>query len=43
MSRAVNGTNLKLFCMPAFVKLRMRDGVPLDAKVYLQASASYAE
>ena len=26
-----------LFCAPTFVKLRMRDGIPLDAKAYLQA------
>ncbi len=30
---------LALFCMPTFVKLRVRDGEPLDAKAYLQASA----
>ncbi|MBQ9043630.1 MAG: hypothetical protein IJ111_12555 [Eggerthellaceae bacterium] len=31
-----------LYCVPAFLKLRMRDGVPLDAKAYLQAGASVA-
>lgn len=31
---------LALYCTPTFVKLRMRDGDPLDAKVYLQAAAS---
>lgn len=30
---------LVLLCTPTFVKLRMRDGKPLDAKAYLQASA----
>ena len=29
---------LALYCIPTFVKLRMRDGKPLDAKFYLQAS-----
>ena len=32
--------DLALYCTPTFVKLRMRDGEPLDAKVYLQAGAS---
>ena len=27
-------------CVPTFVKLRMRDGAPLDAKVYLQAGCA---
>ena len=31
---------LALYCVPTFVKLRMRDGEPLDAKVYLHAGAS---
>ncbi len=31
---------LAIFCAPTFVKLRMRDGEPFDAKIYLQASAS---
>ena len=31
---------LVLRCTPTFVKLRMRDGTPLDAKVYLEASAA---
>ena len=35
----VDGSALALYCMPTFVKLRMRDGTPLDAKFYLQASA----
>ena len=30
---------LVLYCAPTFVKLRMRDGEPLDAKMYLQAAA----
>ena len=34
------GGMLALYCAPTFVKLRMRDGGPLDAKVYLQAGAS---
>lgn len=29
-----------LYCLPVFVKLRMRDGAALDAKLYLQASAA---
>ncbi len=33
-------TVLALYCVPTFVKLRMRDGRPLDAKAYLQAGAS---
>lgn len=36
----VGDVGLALYCMPTFVKLRMRDGEPLDAKVYLQAGAS---
>ena len=32
--------NLALYCTPTFVKLRMRDGAPLDAKAYLEASAA---
>lgn len=35
-----DGTVLALYCVPTFVKLRMRDGRPLDAKAYLQAGAS---
>ena len=35
-----DGTVLALYCAPTFVKLRMRDGQPLEAKVYLQAEAS---
>lgn len=30
---------LALYCSPTFVKLRVRDGKPLDAKAYLQAGA----
>lgn len=30
---------LVLYCAPTFVKVRVRDGVPLDAKAYLQAGA----
>ena len=33
----IDGTALALYCAPTFVKLRMREGEPLDAKVYLQA------
>lgn len=29
--------HIALYCMPTFVKLRMRDGEPMDAKAYLQA------
>lgn len=36
----VDGNALALYCAPTFVKLRMRDGEMLDAKAYLQASAS---
>ena len=43
LSVEVNGSDLKLYCMPTFVKLRMRDGVPLDAKLYLIAGAIYPE
>lgn len=31
------GLGAMLYCYPAFVKLRWRDGQPLDAKTYLQA------
>ena len=31
---------LALYCIPTFVKLRLRDSEALDAKVYLQAGAS---
>ena len=31
---------IKIFCFPAFVKLRWRDGEPLDAKAYLQIDAA---
>ena len=36
----LNDEVLALYCAPTFVKLRMRDGMPLDAKMYLQASAT---
>lgn len=36
---SLDGKTLALYCMPTFVKLRLRSGVPLDAKVYFQASA----
>ena len=36
---AFDGGSLALYCTPTFVKLRMRGGEPLDAKVYLQAGA----
>ena len=35
----VDGTICALYCTPTFLKLRMRDGEPLDAKMYLQAGA----
>lgn len=35
----VDDAALALYCVPTFVKLRMRGGEPLDAKVYLQAEA----
>lgn len=35
----LDGEALALFCSPTFVKLRLRDGEPFDAKVYLQAGA----
>ncbi len=31
------GTNTHLYCFPAFLKLRWRNGNPLDAKAYLMA------
>ena len=39
----VDGSLLALYCTPTFVKLRMREGKPLDAKAYLQANACSAE
>ena len=33
------GLAFALFCAPTFVKLRVRDGEPFDAKAYLQAGA----
>ena len=30
--------SLALYCIPTFVKLRLREGAPLDAKLYLEAS-----
>ena len=35
----VDGEAIALYCVPTFVKLRMREGEALDAKLYLQASA----
>ena len=35
----VDGAPLALVCAPTFVKLRVRNGLPLDAKLYLQATA----
>lgn len=32
-----SGESSQLFCFPAFIKLRWRDGQPLDAKAYLMA------
>ena len=31
------GENCRIFCAPVFIKLRWRDGEPLDAKAYLMA------
>lgn len=39
----VEGGALMMYCSPTFVKLRLRDGEPLDAKVYYQASANMRE
>ena len=36
----VDGNPFALYCAPTFVKLRMRGGEPIDAKIYLQAAAS---
>lgn len=36
---SAGGDALALYCSPTFVKLRVRDGEPLDAKFYLQAGA----
>ena len=33
------GESCLLYCFPAFLKLRWRDGAPLDAKTYLMAGA----
>lgn len=33
------GETIKIYCYPAFVKLRWRDGKPLDAKAYLLIGA----
>lgn len=40
---ALDGQELLLYCVPTFVKLRLREGRPLDAKAYFQASASIKE
>lgn len=37
----VGDDQLALYCAPTFVKLRMRDGEPLGAKMYLQVAASF--
>lgn len=38
----VEEERITLYCLPTFVKMRVRDGVPLDAKLYFQASAQIA-
>ena len=35
----IDGVPLVLYCAPTFLKLRMRDGKPFDAKVYLRAGS----
>lgn len=35
----LEGEPLSLYCLPTFIKLRMREGKMLDAKTYLQAGA----
>ena len=35
-----DGEAVRFYCLPAFIKLRWRDGEPLDAKAYLQATMS---
>ncbi|MBR3317572.1 MAG: hypothetical protein IKG21_07140 [Atopobiaceae bacterium] len=37
---ALRGDVVHLWCFPAFLKLRWRDGLPLDAKAYLIAGSS---
>ena len=39
----MGGKPTVLYCTPTFVKLRMREGTPLDAKFYLQAGVIEAE
>lgn len=34
------GGKCKLWCLPTFLKLRLRDGEPLDAKAYLKAGVA---
>ena len=38
-----NGKSTTLYCYPAFLKLRWRDGEPLDAKAYLIAGVQTAQ
>ena len=33
------GARVALYNVPTFIKLRLREGEPLDAKIYLQAGA----
>lgn len=35
----MDGQPLAFYCTPVFIKLRLREGEPLDAKLYLQAGA----
>lgn len=37
------GQSSMLWCFPAFLKLRWRDGAPLDAKAYLMAGATLGD
>lgn len=37
---AFAGKSARLYCYPAFIKLRWRDGEPLDAKAYLVAGTT---
>lgn len=39
LTMAASGNTLALYCLPTFLKLRMREGRALDAKFYLQAAA----
>ena len=40
---SVNDERLMLYCLPTFVKVRVRNGALLDAKLYFQASAKTME